>query len=248
MAIRHKGGLAVRLIFAAGLLMSAVASPSEAHGQNIFQKLIGKEKVESERHASESKKQNKHKEKNHAPQLNAMELSLDDNVAGPEVPLKQKESIKSHMTALAKTFAKRKTAKVETMREGEVVVATIATDLLFAPNDTVLMARGEKLLKPYSDELKSRNPNHYKVLLVVHTDDTGSDEYTDWLSEARVAAVMDMFADASATIVPYALGATEPRVPNNSRANRSSNRRLEIFIVPEQALIDLAKSNKLNSK
>ncbi len=250
MGISIGGSLCRRLI--AGMLVSlaAVCMCPDSHAQNIFQKLIGKESVESERHANESKKQKKQKDgKKDAPQVDATELSLDDNVNVPEIPLKQKETVKEHMTALAKKLAKRKVAKIETMREGEVVVATMGTDMLFAPNDTVLMPRGGELLKPYS-ELVSRHPGMYKFLVVVHTDDTGSDEYTDWLSEKRVEAIYQILNPGNgdlSMVVPYALGATEPRVPNTSMSNRASNRRLEIFVVPDQKLISLAKSNKLTS-
>ena len=120
---------------------------------------------------------------------------------------------------------------------------------MFAPNDTVLLPGSKELLKQYKELLRS--PGRYKILLVVHTDDTGSDEYTDRLSELRVDAVYNEIVGKEApqsAVITYALGATEPLLPNISRANRAANRRLEIFIVPDQKLINLAKSNKLNSK
>ena len=46
-------------------------------------------------------------------------------------------------------------------------------------------------------------------------------------------------------IVPYALGSSDPLLPNNSTANRRSNRRIEIFIVPNKMMLEMAKSNKL---
>ncbi len=252
MAIKIEPKVVRRLVLSALLALSMAVVPTESMAQNIFQKLIGKESVESQRHAAESGKQKRDgkKKKNQTPPPDAAELSLDENVALPEIPLKQQPAVKEHMSALAKNLAKRKTAKIETMRDGEVVVATLGTDLMFAPNDTVLLVSGKKLLMPYA-QLLSQHPGWYKVLVVVHTDDTGSDEYTDWLSEMRVEEVFQAISggvEPHSSVIPYALGATEPRLPNISRSNRAFNRRVEIFIVPDQKLIDLAKSNKLVAK
>ncbi len=41
------------------------------------------------------------------------------------------------------------------------------------------------------------------------------------------------------------LSASDPLLPNNSTANRRSNRRIEIFIVPNKMMLEMAKSNKL---
>jgi len=254
MAINFGRKVVGRLVLTAMFTLSMAGVPAKSDAQNIFQKLIGKESVESQRRSAESDKQKKdgknRKKQKQAQQLDASELSLDDNVALPEIPVKQQVAVKQHMTELAKNLAKRKTAKIETMRDGEVVVATIGTDWMFAPNDTVLLATGKELLKPYS-QLLAQHPGWYKVLVVVHTDDTGSDEYTDWLSEMRVEAVYQALAegmDSRSSLIPYALGATEPRLPNISMSNRAANRRVEIFIVPDHKLIDFAKSNKLAVK
>lgn len=253
MAINFGRKVVGRLLLTAMLTLSMAGVPAKSEAQNIFQKLLGKESVESQRHSAGSGKQKKEgkNKKKEVQQLDATELSLDENVASPEIPVKHQAAIKEHMTVLAKNLAKRKTAKIETMRDGEVVVATLGTDRMFAPNDTVLLASGKELLKPYT-QLLAQHPGWYKMLVVVHTDDTGSDEYTDWLSEMRVEAVYQALAGGTessrSTLIPYALGATEPRLPNISMTNRAANRRVEIFIVPDQKLINLAKSNKLVSK
>ena len=102
------------------------------------------------------------------------------------------------------------------MRSGEVIVATINTNLLFAPNDTVLRSTAQEILSPYRS-LLSRGM--YKFILTCHTDDTGSVPYTDRLSEARVNAVdawLSRNIPADVVLVPYALGASEPLYPNDS--------------------------------
>lgn len=207
-----------------------------AHCQGFFGKL--KNKITS----SVSPKKN---QKNTNSDIDIMELSLDDNITLPQVPEKQHEIVVKHMNALAKRLAKRKKERIETMRDGEVVVATLRTELLFAPNDTVLNNRAQEFLQPYVDLLNQRGM--YKMVIVVHTDNTGSDTYTDNLSVARVNAVFDWMSarTESESLVPYGMGAAEPLRPNKSYADRSANRRLEIYIIPDSLALDMAKSQLL---
>lgn len=174
-----------------------------------------------------------------------MVLSLAENVTIPRVAKKQHESIRSHMYAMAKKLINNG-IKVEPLREGEVLVATIPTDELFAPNDSVLLDDKSEKLQSFTGFLVSNGM--YKLLLAVHTDDTGSPEYSDRLSESRVYAVYDWFENKGfdmSYVVPYAKGATVALNPNNSRANRAANRRLEVYVVPEKTAVALAKAEKL---
>jgi outer membrane protein OmpA-like peptidoglycan-associated protein len=42
-------------------------------------------------------------------------------------------------------------------------------------------------------------------------------------------------------MIPYGCGADEPLMANNSRVNRDANRRLEIYIIPDKIMLDIAK-------
>ena len=66
------------------------------------------------------------------------ELSLDENLSVPVLPDNEKSIIKPHQLVQAKKLVVAG-LNVETMRNGEVVIATIQSDELFYPNDTVLM-------------------------------------------------------------------------------------------------------------
>lgn len=223
------------------ILLVALALP--ASGQNIFSSL--KEKITGSNSTEKVEKKTKSNKNPESP--DPLELSLDENLAMPEIPEKYHDQIVAHMNTLAKKLAAHKRERVETMRNGEIVVATITTDLLFAPNDTVLGKNSHSLLNPYANLL--HQPGMYKVVIVCHTDNTGSEKYTDALSEARVNSVSEYLLHGSndnhATLVPYALGASDPLYPNNTMDNRRANRRLEIFIVPDVLLIEMAKANKL---
>ena len=135
---------------------------------------------------------------------------------------------------------------VEVMRDDEVIVVTIPASQLFDANDTVLNKLGEAQLKPFLSMLT--NPGFYKMLLVMHSDNTGSSAYTLNLTRQRVNAIFDWFEENGSVdyVVPYALGETDPIVDNNSVENRKLNRRLEIYLVPDKVMLQQAKKGKIN--
>ena len=174
------------------------------------------------------------------------DLSLDENLMTPEIKSdKQADRIQEYQYNMAVAF-KKSNYEVEVMRDDEVIVITIPASQLFEPNDTVLSKLGEEQWKPFLRMVK--NPGFYKLLLVMHGDNTGSSEYTLNLTRQRVNAIFDWFDENGSVdyVVPYALGETDPLVDNNSVENRKTNRRLEIFLVPEQTMLQQAKKGKIN--
>lgn len=174
----------------------------------------------------------------------AEELTMEQNLAIPQVPAKLSTFVKSYMKREALALHKMG-YKVETMRKGEIVIVTIPTDRLFAPNDTTLLPSASSDLKDFLPYF--RVPDKFKVILALHTDDTGSESYLNSLAEKRIVSLYEYF-DRNATntdnLIGYPLAAIEPLKDNTSRAGRSENRRLEIFIVPSNVLIEEAKPAK----
>jgi outer membrane protein OmpA-like peptidoglycan-associated protein len=174
------------------------------------------------------------------------EMSLDENLMTPEIKNdKQADRIQEFQYNMAVAF-KQSNYDVEIMRDDEVIVITIPASQLFDPNDTVLNKLGEEQLKPFLRMLN--NPGFYKLLLVMHSDNTGSSEYTLNLTRQRVNAIFDWFEENGSVdyVVPYALGETDPIVDNNSVESRKTNRRLEIFLIPEQTMLQQAKKGRIN--
>lgn len=176
-------------------------------------------------------------------------LTLNENLLTPRVSEKYRAALKEHMRkeALSIKHLNEDEFKVESMRHGEVIVVTIATDKLFAPNDTLLIDNsGNKYLKPFLHYIQQKGK--YKLLLAVHSDNTGSKSYTIDLTTRRVDALYNWFdskdRSAARLVFGYPMGDIQPLVPNDTRANRATNRRLEIFIVPEKELIDTFKHKK----
>ena len=179
-------------------------------------------------------------------EVDIYELSLDENIETPEIKNdNQADRIQEFQYDMAVAF-KQSNYDVEIMRDDEVIVITIPASQLFEPNDTVLSKLGEAQLKPFLKMIK--NPGFYKMLLVMHSDNTGSSEYTLNLTRQRVNNIFDWFEENGSVdyVVPYALGETDPVVDNNSVENRKRNRRLEIFLIPEKTMLQQAKKGNIN--
>lgn len=135
---------------------------------------------------------------------------------------------------------------VETFRNKEVLLVTIPASKLFMPNEVELRPEASSLLMPLKRYLK--DPDMYRVLAVMHTDNTGSNEYRDNITEERVTAVFDWFENQHANttyLFTYAMGDEMPLLENNSMSNRNKNRRLEIYLVPGKKMADMAKKGRI---
>ncbi len=173
------------------------------------------------------------------------ELSLDQNLETPAIDAKIANKVQEYQYDQAVELIKA-SQEVELIRNGEVIIVTIPAEKLFEPNDTTLSKQGKNMIKSMFGFLKK--PGFYKMLLVMHSDNTGSKKYTISLTRSRVNAVFDWF-DTNGNIdhvVPYALGSSDPLGENDSMAKRNRNRRLEIYLVPGEAMLDQAKKGNIS--
>lgn len=136
--------------------------------------------------------------------------------------------------------------RVESFRNKEVLLITIPAHLLFDPNETELKTGASEYLQPIKRYLK--DPDMFRVMLVMHTDNTGSDSYRDKITVERVNSVFDWFEESGANtnyLFSYALGDEMPLKPNDSMENRRMNRRLEIYLVPGTKMVEQAKKGRI---
>lgn len=187
------------------------------------------------------------KDASQEPLVDLSELTLEETLMLPDVPAKQTAYIKNYMNREAHALHKMG-YKVETTRKGEVVIASIPADELFAPNSTTLLPSAPERLKAFLPYFRTHGK--FKVILAMHSDDTGSDKYLYSLTEQRILALYGYFDSHAAQtdmLQGYPMSDSEPLkdTPNTSYANRRANRRLEIYIVPGPMLIMEAKSKKL---
>ncbi len=174
------------------------------------------------------------------------DTTFGEAIDTPVVPTKAQKGIRNHLTEIQQSLVKHN-MQAQLIRNGEVVMVTLPCAGLFNPNETVLKESGKRYLRPFVDLLKY--PTMYKVVVAVHSDATGEPAYLDALTEERANAI-DAFLEqeakrTDANLIPFGLGPDDPLVPNDSMENRSKNRRVEIYIVPEWQMIDSAKSGRL---
>lgn len=178
-----------------------------------------------------------------------MDMDFEPNLATPKIPEKEKAAVKQYVRKVAEGLSKDVT--VDLMRDDEVFIVTIPTDELFLPNDSLLMDDASNRFDPFFKLMS--DPLMYKIVLAMHTDDTGSKKYCDYLSTVRMNSIYDMFMEKiengelseDLVIIPFAMGSSLPLVPNDTRKNRSENRRLEIYFIPGPKMIELAHKKAL---
>ena len=110
--------------------------------------------------------------------------------------------------------------------------AIVLHNLYFASFQTTILPESEGALQQLY-EMLSDNPT-LRIRIVGHTDDVGTDEDNQVLSEGRAnsvrQAMIDRGIDAS-RIEAEGRGEKEPVVPNTSDDNRAKNRRVEFVIL-----------------
>ncbi len=176
-----------------------------------------------------------------ASEPDVLDMSLDDNLASPEVPRKAQTTIRNHMDQLRRKYINGG-LKVTTLRDGEVLMLSVPVAKFFAPTATELKPDAKTQLAFLEPIVKA--PGKYKVLVAVHTDNTGDEMYADSISGARANAIDDalwQLADEKDTnVVPYGMGNENPLSSNNTRRGREENRRVEFYIVPDKGLLQMA--------
>lgn len=111
-------------------------------------------------------------------------------------------------------------------------------DVLFSTDQSRLSAEGMRTAKKLADVLQ-QNPQR-TVLIEGFTDSVGADAYNLKLSERRAGAVRTALAEmgiAQARIAMNGYGESYPAAPNDTKANRQLNRRVEIILSDETGKI-----------
>ncbi|MEG1587665.1 MAG: OmpA family protein, partial [Bacteroidales bacterium] len=159
---------------------------------------------------------------------------------------KQGDEIKSFMLKQAQKLKSIKGAVVSTIRNGEVVKVSLPASLLFLPNDTVLMADAETVLRPV---LTFMRKDLTKLLITGHSDNTGRKEYIQQIAQYRATAVEEWFQRNGVTdgeMAVFSFADSKPLYDNDSMVNRAKNRRVTLYLVPNTEMIKLAKRKRLN--
>ena len=130
-------------------------------------------------------------------------------------------------------------ARVE--RVGEGILVTFDSGILFDVDSEALRPAARENLRNLADSLQKYSRTN--VLLVGHTDATGSDSYNQGLSERRASAAASFLGSQGLTrprVETAGRGEIEPVAENDSERGRQQNRRVEVAIFANKQYRDEA--------
>lgn len=122
---------------------------------------------------------------------------------------------------------------VDVYNTGEEIIVTMPQDILFAVDSAVVRPDLQRDLRVLASSL--RDFPDTSVLVVGHTDNTGSASYNQALSERRANAVAAVIRDSGVPawrVSAVGRGLTQPVASNATPQGRAQNRRVEIIIRP----------------
>ncbi|HLF65280.1 MAG TPA: OmpA family protein [Saprospiraceae bacterium] len=131
-------------------------------------------------------------------------------------------------------------AKVE--RVGEGILITFESGILFDFDSYALKAETRSNLQKLSITLNKYDDT--EVLVLGHTDNTGTENYNEALSEKRARSVKNYLVTqqvAGSRLSTQGYGETDPIADNETAEGRQLNRRVEIVIVANKKLQRAAK-------
>ena len=134
------------------------------------------------------------------------------------------------MDQQAKALAGVEAAEVKRTEDGNIVTS-LKNNILFDVDSATLKLSALDSINQISDVIKQYPEDH--VIVVGHTDDRGSNEHNQRLSEQRAQAVrLQMVSRGVPALDVEAVGQGEsnPVASNTSDAGRAKNRRVELHI------------------
>ena len=139
-----------------------------------------------------------------------------------------------------------KNAKIESVNDGQAIRVTFDSGILFATNSSTLTTPSQTSLRNFAANLKVNDQTD--LLIIGHTDNTGSDRINDPLSLNRASSVRTFLAGqgvSSDRMRVEGKGSREPVADNSTAAGRKENRRVEVYILPNKAMVEAAQNGTL---
>ncbi len=144
-----------------------------------------------------------------------------------------------------------KDAKVESVADAnglQAVKVTFDSGILFATNKSDLNDAAKSSLQKFASDVLNVNKD-MDVVIVGHTDSTGTDAINNPLSERRAQSVETYLksCNVSASQIKSVGGAgsTQPVADNSTAAGRQQNRRVEVYLYASKAMIEAAQNGTL---
>ncbi len=135
-------------------------------------------------------------------------------------------------------------AQVESINEGQAIKVTFESGILFETGKSDLSMSSRHALDRFANSLLTNPDTDIKIY--GHTDSTGSDAINNPLSERRAESVyryLIMRGVNSLRMQSFGFGSTQPIADNSTNWGRTQNRRVEIFIYPNEKMMREAQEN-----
>lgn len=154
-------------------------------------------------------------------------------------------------------IGKKKQALQESLKNATVEEVTDQNDLAaikvtfsegalnFSTGKSTVGTTGQAELKTFASQIANEE---FNVQVVGHTDNTGSLEANQKVSAARAEAVATILKNNGVPASRIASAGLDYQVPvadNSTAEGRAQNRRVEVFISADQAMIDAANNGTL---
>ena len=168
------------------------------------------------------------------------ELSIEENVNYPIIPFQLKPQIRSIIQDQYNKFCAQN-YNVKLIRDNEAIMITIPISELFIENTTEVEESFHKIIYILLPYLKIKEM--YRIIFAMHHDETLNSSQADEITHKRVFKLIDEIAEMTPNasyVIPYSMGNSYPITKNSLK-----NKRLEIFILPGQTMLELAIENKL---
>ena len=152
--------------------------------------------------------------------------------------------IGSYMDKHAKKLKQDLGKSAEVERVGESILVTFDSGIMFDVDSYALKASTKANLDKMAETMKEYDKT--EIIVMGHTDATGSDEHNQKLSENRAASVSRFLQQNGITakrVTTKGFGEQKPVSSNNTVSGREQNRRVEIAIVASKALVESAKTD-----
>jgi len=140
-------------------------------------------------------------------------------------------------------------AKVETVTDAnnlQAIKVTFDSGILFATGKSILNSSSKSALLKFASTLKETPETD--VTIYGHTDNKGSREVNEKLSNERAESVSSFLASnsiQSSRITTQGKAFDEPVADNGTEAGRTQNRRVEVFITANKQMIEKAQDGTL---
>ena len=139
-----------------------------------------------------------------------------------------------------------KDAKIESVNDGQAIRVTFDSGILFATGSASLSSTSQATLRKFAANLSEHSDTD--LMIIGHTDNTGTDRVNNPLSYNRAASVRSFLAGqgvSSSRMKVEGKGSYEPVADNSTVAGRRENRRVEVYILPSKEMVKAAQDGTL---